>query len=124
MESGFLFTRLADGFSSRYWNGSDAKGKRTHHGFIPVDDSLIELTLGWQTDESSQSRHVGTYRLNLTELVNAGYIRTDTYHGKEGFRLKFIHAENGCIYIQKDSKSPGLIVGHLNNQLDESDSGE
>jgi hypothetical protein len=111
MDFHFLFIRLADGTEARPCNGDDEKGARTHHGFIPAQDNLKDIALYWRTVENAPRRYIGTYRLDLTVLLNAGYVRTASYHGKNGFRLKFVHADNDCIYIQKDSDSPRLVVG-------------
>lgn len=109
----FLFIRLADGVEARDWNGDDEKGAHTHHGFVPEKDNLKDIALYWKTNEKAQRQHVGTYRLNLIELRNAGYIRDDAYDGTDGFRVKFVHAKNNCVYLQKDANSPRLAVGVL-----------
>jgi len=111
MDLQFLFIRLADGTEARAWNGDDEKGARTHHGFIPAEDNLKDIALYWGTGEGALRHYVGTYRFDLVALLNAGYVRTDRYHGKHGFRLKFVHANNDVIYIQTDSNSPRLVVG-------------
>ena len=112
MDSRFLFIRLAEGVGARHdWSGNDEKGARTHHGFIPKEDNPTDIALHWRVDEKGPLRYIGTYRLDLTELLGAEYIRSDSYHGKDGFRVKFVHAENHCIYLQKESHSPRLIVG-------------
>ena len=113
MGSEFLFSRLVDTFEAREWNGNDERGARTHHGFVPDKDDPKDIALYWRSDEKAPRRFVGIYRLNLTALLNDGYIRNDTYDGKNGFRVKFVHADNDCIYLQKDSNSPRLIVGAL-----------
>ena len=43
----------------------------------------------------------------------ADYMRIDKSDGRDGFRVMFVHAKNGCIYLQKDPDSPRLIVGAL-----------
>jgi hypothetical protein len=111
MDSRFLLIRLAAGVVARPWNGNDEKGRREHHGFIPKKDNPKDIALYWRTEEKAPRRYIGTYRLDLTELLNAGYIRTDSYRGRNGFRVKFVHAQNDCIYLQKDSDSTRLIVG-------------
>ncbi len=112
MDSKFLFVRLKDGTAGPTgWNGNDKKGGRTHHDFIPEQKTFKDIALHWRVDEHSPLRYIGTYRLDLLELLNAGYIRKDVKNGKNGVRLKFVHAENDCIYIQEDSGSPRLIVG-------------
>jgi len=51
--------------------------------------------------------------LDLEELLMADYMRIDKSDGRDGFRVMFVHAKNGCIYLQKDPDSPRLIVGAL-----------
>ncbi|MGD0200463.1 MAG: hypothetical protein ABSD27_06905 [Bryobacteraceae bacterium] len=71
----------------------------------------MDIALSWRTEKKAPQRYIGTYRLDLTELLKAEYIRAE--HGKDGvgFRVMFVHAKNDCIYLQKDSDSRGLIVG-------------
>jgi len=113
MDSQILFSRLVNGTEGHPWNGNDEKGRHTHHGFIRAEDNPTTITLHWRANDAAPHRYIGTYRLNLTELLSAGYVRNDKYGNKDGFRVKFVHAENGCIYIQKDSDSPRLVVGVL-----------
>lgn len=125
MDSRFLFIRLADDVTvGRHWNANDEtagrakEGGRTWHGFIPKKDNPMDIALSWRTDEKSPPRPVGSYRLDLTELLKAEYIRADSSDGTDGFRVMFVHAKNDCIYLQKDPDSPRLIVGCLNERED------
>ena len=111
MNARYLFIRLADGAVGHRWNGNDEKGARTHHGFISEQDNSTDIVLHWKSCENATSRYIGAFRLDLTELLNAGFIRTDKYRGAQGFRVKFVHASNGSIYLQRDSDSPRLSVG-------------
>ena len=117
MDNPFLFIRLADSVNvSRRWNANDetaghAKGGgRTWHGFVPKEDPM-DITLSWRTDKNASPCRIGKYRLDLTELLKAEYIRTEHHAGKDGFRVMFVRAKNGCIYIQKDPDCPRLIIG-------------
>ncbi len=112
--SQFLFIRLVNDIEGgRSWNGNDEKAGRTWHGFIPEGENPTDIKLQWQTNTAAPLRYIGTYRLNLTELLKAGYIKTKSKGGKEGFEVECIHAHNDCIYIQtnKNSCSPRLAVG-------------
>jgi hypothetical protein len=109
MHSRFLFIRLADEVEAPHWNGNDEKAGRTWHNHIPKKDTSKDIALYWRTGEKAEPRYIGNYRLDLEELCKAGFIGT-TASGNE-FRLRFIHADNDCIYIQKDRRSKRLIVG-------------
>jgi hypothetical protein len=120
MDSRFLFIRLADGaVADRHWNASDETGGptktggRTWHEFIPRKESPVDIALTWRTEKNAPPRSIGIYRLNLEELLEADYIRTDKSDGRDGFRVMFVHAKNDCVYLQKDPDSPRLIVGAL-----------
>ena len=85
MDPSDLFVRLLDGTACPTgWNGDDKKGNRTHHGFISGQETIKDIVLHWRTDEHSPLRYIGTYRLNLAELLKAGFIRTDKKMGREG----------------------------------------
>lgn len=119
MDSRFLFIRLPDdAVVHRGWNGNDETGERRKgmgiawHGFIPAKDNPVDIALSWRTKKTAPQRHVGTYRLHLTELLKAGYINTENGKDGVGFRVMFVHAENDCIYLQRDAHSR-LIVGIL-----------
>ena|SRR5579862_1712435 len=103
----FLFMRLASDAEAPRWNANDEIASRTWHNRIPRKDSPKDIALYWRTEEKAEPRYIGTYRLDLDELHKAGFVGTS---GNE-FRLKFIHAENDCIYLQKDRRSKRLVVG-------------
>ncbi|MGD1074143.1 MAG: hypothetical protein ABSB15_28895 [Bryobacteraceae bacterium] len=73
----------------------------------------MDIALTWRAEKSAAPRSIGIYRLNLEELLKADYIRADTSDGRDGFRIMFVYARNGCIYLQRDPDSPRLVVGAL-----------
>jgi len=61
--------------------------------------------------ESCENATITIYRSfppHLTELLNAGFIRRISTGEQQGFRVKFVHASNGSIYLQRDSDSPAF----------------
>lgn len=57
---------------------------------------------------AGRESYIGTYRLNLKNLLEHGYIAHDPAPGK--VRVKFVHV-NGTILLARGKKSPGLVVG-------------
>jgi hypothetical protein len=120
MDARFLFIRLAEGAAAdRHWNATDEtggptkEGGRTWHEFIPRKESPMDVALTWRTEKNAPPSSIGVYRLDLEELLKAGYIRADKSDGRDGFRIMFVYARNGCIYLQRDPDSPRLVVGAL-----------
>lgn len=81
MDSRFLFIRLADSaVADRHWNASDEtggstkEGRRTWREFIPRKENPVDIALTWGTEKNAPPRSIGTYRLNLEELLKADYI--------------------------------------------------
>lgn len=73
----------------------------------------MDVALTWRTEKNAPPSSIGVYRLDLEELLKAGYIRADKSDGRDGFRIMFVYARNGCIYLQRDPDSPRLVVGAL-----------
>jgi hypothetical protein len=80
----------------RRWCGDDKKGRYKHSAPVRLLESPLRLALHWRCSPGSPTKLVGYYRLNLSELLRQGYIRTDTKPGE--VRLQFVH-EGDAIYI-------------------------
>ena len=111
--NGELFTCFLSeedlGTRPRQWNGNDATD-RNHHSLVPLDEHPFDIVLGWKRSGDSPSRPVGCFRLNLANLVEAGYVMK----AKQGqVRLRFFHDTDGCVYIQAKPGGPGLLVGKV-----------
>jgi hypothetical protein len=83
--------------SCRSWRGDDENGSNKHHGAIPLTESPVDIELRWRESESSATKFIGHYRLDLQALLSQGYIRHDSKLGN--VRLQFVH-DVDSIYIQ------------------------
>jgi len=97
------------GARPRRWNGNDATD-RNHHGLVPFAEQPFDLVLGWKRSGDSSFRSVGCFRLNLANLVKAGYIEA-AKRGK--VRLRFFHDIDGCVYVQAKPGGSRLLVGKV-----------
>jgi hypothetical protein len=109
-----LFTRMSSQLdlsaSCRQWTGNDATN-RHHHGLVNATEDPLDIVLQWKASASAPTQLVGYYRLYLNSLTAQGFLPLPRA-GK--IRLRFFHARNGCIYIQRNSPdAPGLLVGHV-----------
>jgi hypothetical protein len=96
--------------SYRKWTGNDASN-RHHHGLVNATEDPLNMVLRWRASASAPVQLVGYYRLHLNSLVAQGFLPLPRT-GK--IRLRFYHAPNGCIYIQRNKPSaPSLLVGHV-----------
>ena len=93
----------------RHWIGNDANG-RHHHGMIPVEELTVDIHLEWKADAAARPQEVGCYRLQIPVLLAARFVRTD---GPGHVRLRFVHAEDGNVYIQTRANQPRLVVGKV-----------
>jgi hypothetical protein len=91
------------------WTGNDSSG-RHHHGKVPRSETLLYVRLSWKANGKAAERLIGNYELDMIALLAAGYIRTD---GTNHVRLRFVHADNGGIYIQIRKTGARLRVDTL-----------
>jgi hypothetical protein len=91
----------------RDWTGNDEKGKNTHHGAIPLNESPLNIRLAWRRSSTAEPRLVGCFRLDLIGLLNEKYLQEDSRPGH--VRLKF-HRGN-TIYIGTGAGARALVVG-------------
>ena len=93
----------------RKWVGNDAT-KRHHHGSVSLEETQMYLWLLWKRDANATPRTVGLFSLDLAGLLKAKYIRRD----KPGHvRVRFVHADDGGIYLQVRPDAPRLRVASM-----------
>ena len=92
-----LVARTTFGPVAHEWTGNDDHSGH-HHG------------LYWESKRAGRTVHVGTYKLNLRRLIQAGYAREET---KRKARLRFVRTSNGAIVIQINDSAPSLPVGQI-----------
>ncbi len=91
--------------TEKTWNFRD-DNKQHYHAAIPLDQTIITLTLNWKASKGDKPRQVGRYRLNLPVLEQEGYVeRTD-----RGWFLRF-QRTGSLIEIAKNRNSKPLAVG-------------
>ena len=95
----------------RDWTGND-ESARSHHGRIPLSESPLRLRLSWKKGPKDSARLVGIFDLDLNQLLTAGYIRYEPNSTSE-VRLRFYHGSDNLVYIQVNSKEPGLPIGSV-----------
>ena len=69
------------------------------------------LRLLWKRNTAATPRLLGLFKLGLTGLLAAGFIRRD---GPGHVRVRFVHAEDGNIYLQVKRDTPRLRVASTN----------
>lgn len=102
----FLVSRTDYGPVSHEWTGNEDDAGH-HHGLLDMNEVPCYLALYWQSRSRGRTVHVGTYKLNLRRLADAGY---GVAHGRK-VRLRFVRDADGTIEIRPNESSPGLPVG-------------
>ena len=96
--------------SCRRWTGNDATD-RNHHGLVSAKEEPLDIVLRWKASADATPQRVGFYRLHLGSLVAEGFVPA-ARAGK--IRLRFYHAPDGCIYIQRNApRAPVLLIGRV-----------
>ena len=99
----------------RQWTGNDEFGH--YHARVPASETPDHLHLSWRENREAEVHSVGYYELDLAALLVENYIRED---GSRYVRVRFVHAEDGNIYIQIRQSTPRLYVGILQKVRDSS----
>jgi len=93
----------------RHWTGNDEIDHH-YHIAVPLTQDPLYLNLFWKRGRDESAAFVGTFRLNIGELLSEGYIRQD---GKDKVRLRICHCRDDLLYIQTKSGKPALAIGTL-----------
>ena len=93
--------------SPRSWIGNDAS-QRNHHSAVSLETDPFDLILHWKASAVATPQLVGYFRLHLTALLAAGYIRMER-SGR--VRVRFYHDRNGEIVLEPKAGGPRLLVG-------------
>ena len=92
--------------------------QQQYHGRLRLQNEPLYLELRWKPDARGGEQVVGTFRLHLRPLVEAGYARTEgEATDAEEIRLRFYRGERGVIYIQTRDDGPRLPVGIVDTTL-------
>src|ERR1035441_771474 len=84
------------------------------HGFIPKNETVVQMNLSYKSSKNGTVFPVGSSRLDLNELLRRELIRRDTYRGRDGFRLRFVHDPgNRSICIQKAGSPQRQLFGRM-----------
>ena len=94
---------------SRNWNGRDDNHWH-HHGIISLNEDPLYLKLSWRRRIADKSVYIGTYKLNLYNLLQEGYVRREG-NSDHKLRLRFYHGTDGLISIQKNFDNISLTIG-------------
>jgi hypothetical protein len=96
--------------ATRQWTGNDCTA-RNHHGAVRLDETPLVLCLRWRKSASAPIQPVGTFKLDLSALLSAGYVQRDAQAGC--VRLRFWHGEDDGVYIQASPSAESLRVGSV-----------
>lgn len=94
---------------SRRWVLNGDKG--CHHGRIRLDESPISLNLWFKENGLSDATEVGSFALDLHELLEGGYIRYDPVDSKgPNVRVRVVHGSNERFYVQVRNGTPRFLL--------------
>jgi len=101
-----MVTILApDAATDRTWTGRD-DNQGHHHGLVPLEDSPVTILVLWKASKQGVAHFVGRYRIDLQELIRAGFAREV---GGAAF-LRF-QSSGERIEIALNRSSRSLVVG-------------
>lgn len=104
-----LATRLqapVAGRDVRRWTLNDQHGH--YHGVVDLAESPMVLSLSWRRSADAQAAAVGTYRLDLRALLDAGLVRRETTQGAGKVRVRVVRTSDGTFRLQVRDGAPHL----------------
>ena len=93
----------------RQWTGND-KSARNHNGAVRFRESPLFIRLFWKETPTSSIKEIGSFKLNLSLLASENYVRT---LDNQTLKLRFYHAKDGRIYIQRGHRWRGIPIGEF-----------
>jgi len=93
----------------RSWVGND-ESQRNHNGRIPEGENPVYLRLCWRASKGALVEPVGGFVINVVGLMREGYLAEDP---AGGVRLKFLHAEDGTVYVGRGFTKKKIPVGRV-----------
>lgn len=93
----------------RAWTGND-ESQRNHNGRIPAEETRVSIDLYWKAGKNAPVKPVGTFELDVRALAKAGYVAPDP---AGGYRLKFLHAEDGAVYLGRGFTGKKIRIGKV-----------
>ena len=107
----------ATGARVRCWVLRD-DNQRHYHGRLELRDDPILLELRWKPNARGREQLVGLYRLHLSALLSAGYVRRERDDPSSSeVRLRFYRSERGVVVIQTNLDGPALPIGTVDRSL-------
>jgi hypothetical protein len=98
-----------EGVESHRFTLRDDNGQHYHRA-VRVAESPYYVALAWRANRRSPVHELGTFRLDLPALLDAGYIRLDRPGAEHEVRVRFFRAEDGWIYLQPRLDAPALRI--------------
>jgi hypothetical protein len=82
-----------------------------HHGVVSLSESPLYLHLSWRRTAANAPHRVGTFRLNLSQLLQGGYVRADPADSSgTDVRLRIVRADDGRFYVQANDDGPRRLL--------------
>jgi hypothetical protein len=95
--------------ATRHWTGTD-DDEFQHSALVSLAEDPLVLALSWRVSAAQPAAFVGCYRLHLRELLRADLVRLE---GRGNVRLRFVHAGDGGVYVQRKPDAPRLLIGRV-----------
>jgi hypothetical protein len=81
-----------------------------HHGIVNLSESPLCLELWCRESLTDPPHFVGSFQLDLTGLLDGGFIRREPSGHSGNVRLRIFKADDGHFYIQTNDKGPRLSL--------------
>lgn len=80
-------------------------------GRVRKNEAPLQMRLYWKLNDIASRQFIGLYELNLSALLNAGYVR-DLNNNKGEVFLRF-QSDNRLIQIAISRTAPALTIGNI-----------